>query len=75
MRSPQETRPQSWVQKITEFTGRMKALAKELAIHVLLFWQLSRAGERSDSKAPQLSDLRNSGSIEQDADAILFLFG
>ncbi len=74
MRPPRETRSQGRVQQITEFTMRMKALAKELGIPVLLLSQLNRAGERSDNKIPQLSDLRDSGSIEQDADSILFLF-
>ena len=74
MRSPRETRIQNRVQQITEFTMRMKALAKELDIPVLLLSQLNRAGERSDNKVPQLSDLRDSGSIEQDADSILFLY-
>ena len=74
MRPPRETRSQGRVQQITEYTMRMKALAKELGIPVLLLSQLNRAGERSDNKIPQLSDLRDSGSIEQDADSILFLF-
>ena len=74
MRPPRETRSQGRVQQITEFTMRMKALAKELGIPVLLLSQLNRACERSDNKIPQLSDLRDSGSIEQDADSILFLF-
>ena len=74
MRPPRETRPQGRVQQITEFTMRMKALAKELHIPVLLLSQLNRANERSDNKVPQLVDLRDSGSIEQDADIILFLF-
>lgn len=74
MRPPQEARTQGRVQQITEFTMRMKALAKELDIPVLLLSQLNRAGERADSKVPQLSDLRDSGSIEQDADSILLLY-
>ena len=74
MRAPRETRPQGRVQQITDFTMRMKALAKELDIPVLLLSQLNRAGERTDNKVPQLVDLRDSGSIEQDADTILFLF-
>ena len=72
-RSPREVRPQNRVQQISNFTGRMKALAKELHVPVLLLSQLSRAGERSDNKVPQLSDLRDSGSIEQNADSILSL--
>ena len=74
MRPPRETRAQSRVQQITEYTMRLKALAKDLGIPVLLLSQLNRAGERTDNKIPQLSDLRDSGSIEQDADSILFLF-
>ena len=74
MRAPRETRPQGRVQQITDFTMRMKALAKDLDIPVLLLSQLNRAGERTDNKVPQLADLRESGSIEQDADTILFLF-
>ena len=74
MRPPQEARAQGRVQQITEFTMRMKALAKELDIPVLLLSQLNRAGERADNKVPQLSDLRDSGSIEQDADSILLLY-
>ena len=74
IRPPHETRTQNRVQQITEFTMRMKALAKELDIPVLLLSQLNRAGERSDNKVPQLSDLRESGSIEQDADSILTLY-
>ena len=73
-RSPREVRPQNRVQQISNFTGRMKALAKELHVPVLLLSQLNRAGERSDNKVPQLSDLRDSGSIEQNADSILSLY-
>ena len=74
MRSPRETRIQNRVQQISDFTMRMKALAKELDIPVLLLSQLNRGGERADNKVPQLADLRDSGSIEQDADSILFLY-
>ena len=52
MRAPRETRPQGRVQQITDFTMRMKALAKELDIPVLLLSQLNRAGERTDNKVP-----------------------
>ena len=74
MRSPREVRLQNRVQQISDFTSRMKALARELHIPVLLLSQLNRAGERSDNKVPQLSDLRDLGSIEQDADSILLLY-
>ena len=74
MRSPRELRPQNRVQQISDFTSRIKALAKELKIPVLLLSQLNRAGERSDNKVSKLSDLRDSGSIKQDTDSILRLY-
>jgi replicative DNA helicase len=64
----------SRVQEITEITTRLKALAKELKIPILALSQLSRQVEQREDKRPQLSDLRESGSIEQDADVVLFVF-
>ncbi|MDD6226024.1 MAG: replicative DNA helicase [bacterium] len=62
------------VQEISEITRNLKILAKEMNVPVITLSQLSRASEQRNDHRPQLSDLRDSGSIEQDADIVLFLY-
>jgi len=70
----QGRRPESRAQEVSEITRQLKTMARELNIPVMAISQLSRAVEQRQEKRPQLSDLRDSGSIEQDADLVMFLF-
>ncbi len=68
------SRNQQKVHQVEEITQNLKAMAKELDIPVVLLCQLSRSLENRDDKRPMLADLRDSGAIEQDADAVMFVY-
>lgn len=68
------SRSENRVQELSEMTRQLKIMARELNVPVVVLSQLSRLVEQRDNKRPQLSDLRESGSIEQDADIVMFVF-
>jgi replicative DNA helicase len=74
MQSTVQSRDANRVQEVSEITRSLKALARELEVPVVALSQLSRQAEQRESREPRLSDLRESGSIEQDSDLVMFLW-
>ena len=73
VRPSKSSKNETRVLEISDITQSLKALAKELNIPIIALSQLSRQVEQRDDKKPQLSDLRESGSIEQDSDVVMFI--